>query len=56
MKERKQEILSKGFKTKEDFAKEYENKIESSDPSMLLGIDEFGPVPLVKKLQRSLVY
>ena len=41
--ERKQEILSKGFKTEEDFAKEYEKKIESSDPLMLLGIDEFGP-------------
>ena len=41
--ERKQEILSKGFKTEEDFKKEYENKIESSDPLMLLGIDEFGP-------------
>jgi hypothetical protein len=41
--ERKQEILSKGFKTEEDFRKEYENKIESSDPLMLLGIDEFGP-------------
>ena len=40
---RKQEILSKGFKTEEDFAKEYEKKIESSDPLMLLGIDEFGP-------------
>ena len=40
---RKQEILSKGFKTEEDFAKEYEKKIESSDPLMLLGIEEFGP-------------
>ena len=41
--ERKQEILSKGFKTEEDFAKEYENKIEQFDPTMLLGIEEFGP-------------
>jgi len=40
---RKQEILSKGFKTEEDFAKEYENKIEQFDPGMLMGIDEFGP-------------
>ena len=40
---RKQEILSKGFKTEEDFAKEYENKIEQFDPNMLMGIDEFGP-------------
>ena len=29
---RKQEILSKGFKTEEDFAKEYEKKIESIRP------------------------
>ena len=41
--ERKQEILSKGFKTEEDFAKECENKIEQFDPTMLLGIEEFGP-------------
>jgi len=41
--ERKQEILSKGFKTEEDFAKEYEKKIEQFDPGMLMGIDEFGP-------------
>ena len=40
---RKQEILSKGFKTEEDFAKEYEKKIEQFDPGMLMGIDEFGP-------------
>ena len=40
---RKQEILSKGFKTEEDFEKEYENKIEQFDPGMLMGIDEFGP-------------
>ena len=40
---RKQEILSKGFKTEEDFEKEYENKIEQFDPTMLLGIEEFGP-------------
>ena len=40
---RKQEILSKGFKTEEDFAKEYENKIEQFDPVYLMGIDEFGP-------------
>ena len=40
---RKQEILSKGFKTKEDFEKEYENKIEQYNPTMLLGIDEFTP-------------
>ena len=39
---RKQEILSKGFKTEEDFAKEYDNKIEQFDPTMLLGIEEFG--------------
>ena len=40
---RKQEILSKGFKTEEDFAKEYENKIEQFDPVYLMGIDEFTP-------------
>ena len=40
---RKQEILSKGFKTEEDFEKEYENKIEQFDPVYLMGIDEFGP-------------
>ena len=40
---RKQEILSKGFKTKEELEKEYENKIEQFDPTMLLGIEEFGP-------------
>ena len=39
---RAEEILSKGFKTEEDFRKEYEDKIQSSDPLMLLGIDEFG--------------
>ena len=40
---RKQEILSKGFKTEKDFAKEYENKIEQFDPVYLMGIDEFTP-------------
>ena len=53
---RKQEIIKEGFKTKEELEKEYENKIEQFDPTMLLGIEEFGQVPLVKKLQRSLVY
>lgn len=51
--ERKQEILSKGFKTEEDFAKEYENKIESSDPLMLLGIDEFGPGTFGEKAEKD---
>jgi len=40
---RKREILSKGFKTEEDFAKEYENKIDQFDPVYLMGIEEFGP-------------
>ena len=40
---RKQEILSQGFKTEEDFAEEYDKKIQQFDPGMLLGIDEFGP-------------
>ena len=51
--ERKQEILSKGFKTEEDFAKEYEKKIESSDPLMLLGIDEFGPGTFGEKAEKD---
>ena len=40
---RKQEILSQGFKTEEDFAEEYDKKIQQFDPGMLMGIDEFGP-------------
>ena len=40
---RKQEIIKEGFKTKEELEKEYENKIEQFDPTMLLGIEEFGP-------------
>lgn len=40
---RKQEILSQGFKTEEDFAEEYDKKIQQFDPGMLLGIDEFTP-------------
>ena len=40
---RKQEIFSQGFKTEEDFAEEYDKKIQQFDPGMLLGIDEFGP-------------
>jgi hypothetical protein len=39
---RKQEIIKEGFKTKEELEKEYENKIEQFDPTMLLGIEEFG--------------
>ena len=39
---RKQEILSQGFKTEEDFAEEYDKKIQQFDPGMLMGIDEFG--------------
>ena len=40
---RKQEILSQGFKTEEDFAEEYDKKIQQFDPGMLMGIDEFTP-------------
>ena len=38
-----QDILKTDFKTAEDFGKEYDTYVESLDPTMLFGIDEFGP-------------
>jgi len=38
-----QDILKTDFKTAEDFGKEYDAYVESLDPTMLFGIDEFGP-------------
>jgi len=38
-----QDILRTDFKTAEEFGKEYDAYVESLDPTMLMGIDEFGP-------------
>ena len=46
---RKQEILSKGFKTEEDFAKEYDKFLEANEPTILYGIDEMGAGTFLEK-------
>jgi hypothetical protein len=38
-----QELSKYPFKTAEEFGKEYDTYVESLDPTMLMGIDEFGP-------------
>lgn len=38
-----QELSKYPFKTAEEFGKEYNTYVESLDPTMLMGIDEFGP-------------
>ena len=47
--QRKQEILSKGFKTEEDFAKEYDKFLEANEPTILYGIDEMGAGTFLEK-------
>ena len=47
--QRKREILSKGFKTEEDFAKEYDKFLEANEPTILYGIDEMGPGTFLEK-------
>jgi len=44
-----QDILKTDFKTAEDFGKEYDTYVESLDPTMLMGIDEFGPGTFTEK-------
>ena len=38
-----QDILKTDFKTAEQFGKEYDTYVEGLDPSILYGVEEFGP-------------
>ena len=50
---RVQEILGQGFKTAEDFGREYDIATQSLDPTMLYGVDEFGPGTYGESLEQK---
>jgi len=50
---RKQEILSKGFKTEEEFMQEYDKMLLANEPQILYGIDEITPGGFIEKEQAN---